>query len=201
MLEAASVDGWATVSELARIRGVQKSAISKRVTRLEALGLLHTRPGARGTKLVSLAEFERAIADTTDAVRETNGRAARLLAAPGDPVLAREQARKTKAAADIAELDRDQRLGLLVRVDEISAGAAMHGESLGRLIDQIADRADDLATVVAKDGATGLRGALRGLARELRGHLADALAALAQEAAPAPAEAPAEGADELEAVA
>ncbi len=197
MTDAASIDGWASVSELARLRGVQKSAISKRVTRLEALGVLHPKAGPRGKKLVSLAEFERAIAETTDAVRESNGRAAQPAGAPSDPVLAREQARNAAIRADLAQLDLDERLGKLVPVADLTAGAEMQGENLARVIDQIADRADDLAAVVAKDGAAGLRAALRALARELRGQLADALAVLAQE----PPDEPAVAVDEAEAAA
>lgn len=50
---------WATISELARQRGVSRSAISFRVGRYEALGLLKTRPGKAGSKLVNVAEFDR----------------------------------------------------------------------------------------------------------------------------------------------
>ncbi len=197
MSAAERADGWATVSELARLRGVNKSAISKRAARLEALGVLHPKPGRGRETLISLAEFDRAIGETTDAVREMNGRTAQASAAPGDPILAREQARKTAISADLAQLELDQRLGSLVRVDELRAGAALHGETLGRVIDQIADRADELAAVVATAGAPGLRAALRGLARELRAALADALATVAQE----PQDAPAEALSEAEAVA
>ncbi len=194
---AENLAGWATVTELARLRGVNKSAISKRVGRLESLGALHTKAGARRTKLISVAEFERAVGETTDSVRELNGKTAQGVASPSDPVLPKEQARRAAIVADLAQLDLDERLGKLVRVDELAAGAALHGETLSRIIDQIADRADDFAGVVAKDGAPGLRVALRGLARELRAALADAFAALAQ----APPEASAEAVGEVEAVA
>jgi hypothetical protein len=61
-------------------------------------------------------------------------------------VLAREQARKTKLAADMAELQLDELKGSLVRVAEISAGAAIQGETLARRIDQmLPEWADDLA--------------------------------------------------------
>lgn len=60
---------WITVSALARARGVNKAAISRRVTRLEAAGVLATRPGTRGTKLIAIAEFDLACVQTTDAIR------------------------------------------------------------------------------------------------------------------------------------
>jgi hypothetical protein len=195
---------WLTVSALARARDVDKAGISRRVARLEAAGALTTRAGERGTKLINIAEFTHAIAMTTDAVREANGRAAspinrmaaetngrRSAAAsqvaeadmgdtPSDPILAREQARKTMLAADIAQLQLDELKGLLVRAADIDAGAAMQGETLARRIDQmLPEWADELAAVVAKDGTAGLRAALKGKARELRGALAEAFAALA----------------------
>jgi MarR family protein len=197
-----SGDEWLTVSALARLRRVDKAAISRRVARLEAAGALTTRPGLRGTKLINVAEFNGAVEMTTDAIREANGRAAIVLprteangrrraaaspvaeadmiAAPSDPILAREQARKTMLAADIAQLQLDELRGLLVRVADISAGAALQGETLARRIDQmLPEWAEDLAAIVAKDGTAGLRAALKGKARELRGALAEAFAALA----------------------
>ena len=179
-----SSSGWLTVSELARVRGVDKSAISRRVTRLEAAGALTTRPGPRGSKLVNAAEFARAVEDLTDTVREANGRRAAAArdgdGAPNDPVLAREQARRTKIQADTAQLQLDELRGLLVRVADISAVAALQGETLARRIDQtLPEWADELAAVVAKDGTPGLRVALKSKARELRSLLAEAFAALA----------------------
>lgn len=195
-----SSGGWISISELARLRGVDKAAISRRATRLEELGALATRPGPRGSKLINAAEFARAVENLTDTVREANGRRGGAArdgegGASSDPVLAREQARKTQISADIAQLQLDELKGLLVRVADISAGVAIQGETLARRIDQmLPEWADDLAAVVAKDGTAGLRAALKGKARELRGALADTFAALASapagqdQAAPAEAE-------------
>jgi DNA invertase Pin-like site-specific DNA recombinase len=61
---------WAKVSELARLRGVSTAAISRRVSRYEALGLLKTRPGNARSKLVNVAEFDRIAGTTT--VRDRN---------------------------------------------------------------------------------------------------------------------------------
>src|SRR5277367_6578851 len=74
---AESKDVWASISELVRSRDVRKSAISKRVTRLEREGLVHPRPGPLNSKEVNLAEFELACAQTTDEIRAQNGRAAK----------------------------------------------------------------------------------------------------------------------------
>jgi hypothetical protein len=177
--------GWLSLSELARVRGQDKGGLWRRVARLEAAGALTTRSGPRGTKLINANEFSAAVDTMTDKVREANGRRAAITqngesASSSDPVLAREQARKTQIGADIAQLQLDELRGLLVRVADISAGAAIQGETLARRIDQLLPEwADDLAAVVAKDGTAGLRAALKGKARELRGALAGAFAAIA----------------------
>ena len=202
-----SSSGWLTVSELARVRGVDKAAISRRVARLEAAGALTTRPGPRGSKLVNAAEFARAVEDLTDTVREANGRRAAAArdgdgAAPRDPVYARQLARRVKIQADTAQFQLDLLKGDLVRLSDFSAGARMHGETLARRIDHmIPEWSDELAAVVAKNGTTGLRAALKGKASELRGALAEAFAALAAAPAEEGMDAPANGEAETEAAA
>ena len=109
-----SLAGWVTVSDLARMRGVNKSAISKRAARLETLGVLHPKAGRGREKLISVAEFDRAIGDTTDAVREANGRSAiEGAVVPSDPILVREQARNAAIRADLAPLRRPVTAGRL----------------------------------------------------------------------------------------
>jgi DNA-binding MarR family transcriptional regulator len=222
--DADPTDTWASISELARIRGVQKSAISKRVARLELEGLVHPRPGPLNSKEINVAEFERACDQTTDAVRETNGcmakqsnaanvnsrrRAAIQVAdadmdgTPSDPILAKEQARKTKIQADLAQLQLDELKGLLVRTDDISAGATIHGETLGRVIDHLHGEATALAAAEDSPFAKALRAAMRSdssgarsffktLARKQRDALANAFAALAEVPGEVTAEAPLE---------
>jgi DNA-binding MarR family transcriptional regulator len=196
-------EGWVSVSELSRLRGVDKAAISRRVARLEELGALKTKPGPRGSKLISVNEFEAAIAKHGDAVNEANGRRAVIARddagrSPDNPNLAQEQARRTKIQADIAQLELDELRGSLVRLADFSAGVRMHGETLARVIDQLPDEVSALAVAEAKNGsvfAQTLLGAIRSdppgsraffkiLARNHRNALADAFAALAQ----APAE-------------
>src|ERR1700722_7695560 len=213
---------WLSVSALARALGVDKAAVSRRVARLEAAGALSTRAGERGTKLINHDEFNLAVEMTKDAIRETNGRAAspvhRMAAeasgrrsaaatqvaepamgdAPGDPILGREQARRTKIAADTAQLQFDALKGELVRISDFSDRVTVQGETLARVIDRLPDEAIALASVEAKNGSAfaqalmdamrrdpqGARSFFRILARNQRGAIADAFAALTQ----APAE-------------
>ena len=174
------------------------------MARLEELGALTTRPGPRGSKLVNAARVRgAAIAKHGDAVNEANGRRAAIArddagGSPDDPILAREQARRTKIQADTAQLQLDVLKGELVRMADFSAGVTMQGETLARVIDQLPDEANALAIVEAKNGSAfaqalldtmrreppGARAFFRSLARHQRGAMADAFAALAQ----APAE-------------
>ena len=164
--------GWLTISGLAAQRDVDKSAISRRVARLESLGLLTTRSSGKA-KLVNLIEFERVTASTVDGVRELNGRGATgppiAGAANGDDiVLAREQALRASYAAKLMFLDLEERQGRLVEVEAVRANLEGCAVELARVIDALPGRAEALASAVTKEGVAGLRVALRGVARELR---------------------------------
>jgi DNA-binding MarR family transcriptional regulator len=186
---------WATITELAKLRGVDKSAISRRVARLEGLGLVKTRTGKGGTKLVNVAQFDRATAETTDAVRELNGKgtepppAAAAVPGPGDHVLAHEQARRAAYDADLKKLDLDERLARLLPTDAVEDAMAACAEAITRTIEQMPARAEENAAAVAKDGVAGSRAFLRGLARELRDQLARTLRLTASAAADGTADA------------
>jgi DNA-binding MarR family transcriptional regulator len=171
---------WLTISELARQRGVDKAAISRRVKRLEAQGAL--RPQLKdGSKLVNLAEYDRAVGQTTDAVRELNGSLGGAPAADADPVLAREQARRAAYDADLKKLDLDERLGKLVPVEDVENAMARCGETIVRAVERLSTRADELAAAVAKDGVAGARAAIKAMARDLRETIARALTLAAEE--------------------
>ena len=182
----AAPDGlWLTVSDLARQRGITKGPLSRRVARLEDQGLLTTRPGERGSKLINVAEFDKVTGETTDAVRELNGNTAKTaplpLSTPGDPVLAREQARRAAYDADLKQLDLKERLGQVVPIDDVEAAMVRVAETMVRTIDQLPSFADDLAAAVAKDGVHGARTFLKSKARDLRDALAKNLRLLEAE--------------------
>jgi DNA-binding MarR family transcriptional regulator len=136
------IDTWLPVTDLARARKVSKQALSKRVLRLEGQGLLTTKLGPRGQKLVNVGDFDRVAEETLDAKQAQNGRKSRA-AVPHDggddvfsPVLAHEQARKVAYQADLAKLNRDERLGKLLPIEKIADAAAQCAEALVRVIDQ-----------------------------------------------------------------
>jgi hypothetical protein len=157
---------WLTVSALARARGVDKAAISRRVARLEAAGALTTRAGERGTKLVNRAEFDRVAVETVDAVNAANGlkaQAARdgevgasagpVNASAGLGLLSRAQASKTAAQASLVRLELGQRLGQLLPVEEMRRAAADCAMRLRRSVETTHARAEDVADGLARDSS------------------------------------------------
>ena len=164
-------DAWLTVSALARLRGVDKAAISRRVARLEAAGDLTTRAGAHGTKLINRAAFDRAVEMTTDAIQEGNGlrakaardgeRGASPLGASAGPALSRAQTARTIAQAHIANLDLNERVGKLLPLDRVQEAARSCAERLRRAVDQMPGRAEEVASGQASPFAAALRSALR----------------------------------------
>lgn len=177
--------GWVSLTELAAIKGVGKAAMSERVSGLEAKGLVATRRGKGNAKLINLAEFDRATAGATDLAKLAAAATKRLTHSPATDTAAnytQAQALKMGYDADLARMKRDERSGQLVETARVRDAAAMIAEALARSLDQLPSQADDLAGIVAKEGAQGLRAALKDKARAIRADIAEKLAALAQTA-------------------
>lgn len=171
-VDAVDASGWMSLSDLARVKNVSKQAISKRVSRLVDQKALTTREGERGALLVNLAEFDRAAGESTDLIRAQNGRQATKLAADGDPILTREQARRAAYAADMAELDLKERLGELMPVKDVERSYGEVAAATVEVIDQLSGYADAVAAAVARNGAMGARQELKNIARKMREDLA-----------------------------
>jgi DNA-binding transcriptional MocR family regulator len=149
--------GWTSISDLARAIGRDKGGVSRRVSRLESEGLLKSRVGNAGQKLVNRAEFDRVAGETVDAVREANGSMAGA-ARDGDAVapaglLSRAQASKTAAQARLAHLELGQRLGQLLPVEEMRRAAADCAMRLRRSVETMHARAEDVADGLARDSS------------------------------------------------
>jgi hypothetical protein len=177
---------WLSISEIARIKEKSRQAIAKRVDALAEAGKLQTKPGEGGTKLVNLAQFDRAVGESGDAVKE--GAAVTRAEAEGDternPALRDHQARAAQYTADLKYLDLEERLGRLVPVAEVEDAAAKCAEATVRIIDRLPTFADSIAGAVGKDGPAGARAKLKEIARELRAAIAAAHGELARKAEP-----------------
>lgn len=185
-----------SVTELAEIKGVTKQAISKRLRRLVEEGRIAT--SRRGIELmVSLADWDTVTGELTnpaklvgrDTVREIRGEgggstpeARRLPDAPDpvkDPSYTQELTRKAGYEADLKEIEVRRRKGELLDAAEVTDAMTRCAEAIIRDVDRLPAYADDLADVVAKRGAQGLREELRKTARSLRETLARSMSLLA----------------------
>jgi DNA-binding transcriptional ArsR family regulator len=158
---------WVSVSELARERGVDKAAVSRRVKRLEAQGLLATQNGPGGSKLINLAEFDKVTGETIDLVRATNGVSRVWPFKQSDLVLSKEQARRAAYDADLKELELLERQGKLVLIERVEEATIRFAENVVRKIDQFPTLADETASAIARNGANGARGILQKIADDL----------------------------------
>jgi hypothetical protein len=148
--------------------------------------LLKPRAGKGGAKLINIAEFDRAAGEATDAVRELNGSGAAALPAPGvqpgDPILAREQARRVSYEADLKKIDLEERLGRIAPLDRVRAAVAEFAQVLGRVIETRPSRVEDIIAANAKGGMALARAVEKDERRALRADMAKAMDSIAEAA-------------------
>jgi hypothetical protein len=170
---------WLSISELAIEKGLGKAAVSERVSRLEAQGLLRTRRGKGRVKLVNVAEYDEAVGQTTDLARDLGHATRRDTLVPssslGDPVYTVEQARRMAYQADREKIALGRDLELLVPVDEFAADAVRIFSVMIRPLDRLEARADALSLAVRQGGTAGARVFLKGIKIEIRNLIADGL--------------------------
>jgi DNA-binding IscR family transcriptional regulator len=179
---------WLSVSEIARQKDKSRQAIAKRVDSLVEAGLLETRPGPGGTKLVNLAQFDRAVGEVGDAFKEaaaeTRAEAEIDITSPASPVLRDHQSRAAQYTADLKFLDLEERLGRLVPIEEAKTGGIKIGEAVVRIIGRLPTYAEAMTAVAVKDGVQGSRGLFKDIERELRVAIAEAIGEIAGAAVP-----------------
>lgn len=188
---------WLSISEIARERGKSRQAIAKRVDSLVEAGKLETRAGPSGTKLVSLAQFDRAVGETGDAFKEaaaeTRAEAESDATAVASPALRDHQSRAAQYTADLKFLDLEERLGRLVPIDEAKQGGVKIGEAVVRILGRLPTYAEGMAAAAAKDGVQGARGMFKEIERDLRTAIAEAIGEIARAAVPSTIEPGGEG--------
>ena len=184
---AAAAPEWLSITALAVRDGVSKQAISKRVLRFEAEGLVSTRHSRHGDKFVNVAEFDSAIADgflpqqqSADTVRERRfeeSAPARL----GDPTLTDAQTAKVLAESEIRKLDLAERRRLTLPIGGehgVEAAMTRAAGEIARALDRIPARSADVTAAARKEGEHGVRRLLRQLVFDVRTVAATALQAL-----------------------
>lgn len=176
---------WETVADLARRKGIARQSLHERIDRLESDGLITVRREGR-TKLVNVAEYDRAVGQAGDAFKEAAAET-RAENESGDtpPALRDHQARAAQYAADLKFLDLEERLGRLVPIEEVKAAGVEIGEAVVNILGGLSAHAEGVAAVAAKDGVQGVRGALKDVEHKLRAEVAKAIGKLVGDAVPA----------------
>jgi len=177
---------WESVADLARRKGIARQSLHERVDRLAADGLISVRREGR-TKLINVAEYDRAVGQVGDAFKEGAAETRSSIDsgdAPSSPALRDHQARAAQYTADLKFLDLEERLGRLVPVDEVKAGGIKIGEAVVSILGRLPTYAEGMAATAAKDGVQGVRGALKEIERELRIAIAKAISEIVRTAAP-----------------
>jgi DNA-binding MarR family transcriptional regulator len=185
------VDGlWLSVSDIAKRKGLSKSALSRRIARLERDGLLETRAGARCTKLVNLAAHDRVIGETTDLAREANGTRRSIRRSPDDPafIYTQQQARRAAYDADLKKLELDERLGRLLPVEDVDAANAAVAERIVQVLSSLPGKADEIMAFALRSDQPGLRRLLNKIVLDIRTLLAQEMRALAASSVEHPGE-------------
>jgi biotin operon repressor len=179
---------WLSISDIAEQKGKSRQAVHKRVAALEADGKLETRPGPNGTKLVNLAQFDRAVGETGDAFKEAAAETrseAESNSEPSSPVLRDHQSRAAQYSADLKYLDLEERLGRLVPIDEAKEGGIKIGETVVKILGRLPSYAEQMTAAAVKDGVQAARALLKDIERDLRMAVAAELAEIIGAAVPA----------------
>lgn len=175
-----------SLSELAAMKGVTAQAISKRLKRLEAEGLITSHRRGRD-RMVVLARWDQVTGETTDLSRAI-GRSPAMPGAPDgvaptgdqarrDPTYTTELTRKARYDADLKELELEKQRGSLLAVRDVEDAMATAAGILVREIHLLTAHAEELAAAVGKNGSTGAREVLKRLEHQYRATVARALAA------------------------
>lgn len=166
-------EDWMSIAELAQFKGVTKQTVSEKVIRLESEGLLKTRAGPKGTKLVNVGEYDYRIRETGDLAKEQA--AATAQASFQDPALRDAQARKLRAEAALKTYELGERAGHLVNITRVNEVIAEVGEELRKSTEQLPLRADEIHAAALSGGAVAVRTKLKTIVFELRSAFTDAL--------------------------
>ena len=142
----AAVDEWVSIADLARLKGISKQAVSKRVKRLADEKLIEVRPHGRELH-VNLAQFDKAVGETTDPAQALrNGAPEPEPETPVDPSYSKSKALRESYQAENARLDLEERRGNLTLVIEVERREmAIYRRLRDRLLGLPAKVADNLA--------------------------------------------------------
>jgi hypothetical protein len=156
-------------TEYARHRGVTKQAVAWLVKagKIELI----TKPD--GSKVIDAAAADLALGETRERIVTRDDEATD--AAPAAPTSPPEGGGLTKAKtatevyrARLAQLEYEERIGHLLKTDDVTRSAELCGEAIVRDIDRLSTYAEDVAVAFGRGGVPAVRTLLKEIARSLR---------------------------------
>jgi hypothetical protein len=157
-----SQPGWGSITAIAKLKGRDKSAISRRVNRFEKAGLLRTRRGPNGEKLVDIKAFDGLIEAHGDGVQEMNGLRA---SADADPILSREQAKRAAADAELKRMDLEERRGRIISADHAERFVDRCSANAQTVLWRLPGLVEEIIAIGTKDGVPAARTFVKGHVR------------------------------------
>jgi hypothetical protein len=174
-----------TIGQIAERDGVSKPAVSKAIKKLiEARPDTPVNYDGQGRVLaISLAhydEFRQRFVNPNKATAPIR----HLDEKPGKQASPEDSLEEAKRQSEWLRLGREkirhqEELKQLVRRDRLNDAVRSAGAEIRTVVSRLANRADDIALAVSKEGVHGARVALRTIAFELGNEIADKLAAIA----------------------
>jgi DNA-binding Lrp family transcriptional regulator len=167
---------YLTVSELAKKLDLTVQAVSNRVGKLEALGLITTKKGHGPSKLVPVADYMKAIRQTGDPDK-TRGWKTRMGAPDGETYL-EEQVRKIRLDSELRALQVGKMKGDLVPIRSVEASLSVAAGRIVRVLDRLPTRTDELIACVRDNSANPVpkvRALLKQVVRDIRTEMASAM--------------------------
>lgn len=173
---------WVSLAELARIKGVTRQSVSRRLKRLNRSGAISIRRTGRGGVMVRLAEWDMVTRTFSDLGHLADGDDGPPEAGVGT-AYTQALTRKVRYEADLKQIELDRRRAELLDARDVSGAMAQCHTAIAGVLSHIPDFADDLADAIVKGGHEGAGRFLSAAAVTLRKQLAAAMQALAESAA------------------
>ena len=180
----------ASITEIAARDGISKQAVSKKVKDLIGHGLAVERNGRGHIISVNLPQYDYLRGRHDDPSKAQRPAPIDDPAPPAvDPDSYDEALRKrTWYEAERKRLELGEKIGELIRVDELAAAVDECGAEIVAIVRRLQTETDTIAAAVTRDGAHGLRVVLKQVENRMLGEIATSLDALARRAPDKPVE-------------
>jgi len=174
------MDEYLSISEIAKKLELTSQAISQRVAKLEALGLISTKKEGT-TKLVPFAGYQRLIGQTGDPNKQAGWRTRKRRNGEtpdeGGTYL-ESQTRKIRLDAEFRALQVAKLKGELVPIRSVETSLSVAAARIVRVLDRLPTRTDEIISCVTDHSANPVprvRALLKQVVRDIRTEMAAAM--------------------------